>query len=75
MAKVEKVDEATMGTVLSAFYWGYAVSQVGLLHTIAVPSLKQQSSFHWAQQVMAVMVSRKATWSDPLPLKPTCFCC
>ena len=30
MAKAEKVDEATKGTVLSAFYWGYGVAQVGL---------------------------------------------
>ena len=29
MAKAEKVDEATKGTVLSAFYWGYGVAQVG----------------------------------------------
>ncbi|DBB12112.1 hypothetical protein WJX82_001890 [Trebouxia sp. C0006] len=28
MAKIDKVDEATKGTVLSAFYWGYGVSQV-----------------------------------------------
>ncbi len=30
MAKIDKVDEATKGTVLSAFYWGYGVSQVNL---------------------------------------------
>lgn len=30
MAKVAKVDEATKGTVLSAFYWGYGVSQVNV---------------------------------------------
>lgn len=29
MAKAEQVDEATKGTVLSAFYWGYGVAQVG----------------------------------------------
>lgn len=29
MAKADKVDEATKGTVLSAFYWGYGVAQVG----------------------------------------------
>lgn len=29
MAKAEKVDESTKGTVLSAFYWGYGVAQVG----------------------------------------------
>lgn len=29
MAKAETVDEATKGTVLSAFYWGYGVAQVG----------------------------------------------
>lgn len=28
MAKAAEVDEALKGTVLSAFYWGYAVSQV-----------------------------------------------
>lgn len=28
MAKVAAVDEAVKGTVLSAFFWGYAVSQV-----------------------------------------------
>lgn len=28
MAKVAEVDEATKGTVLSAFYWGYGISQV-----------------------------------------------
>lgn len=28
MAKVANIDEATKGTVLSAFYWGYGVSQV-----------------------------------------------
>ncbi|KAL3151824.1 hypothetical protein ABBQ38_012791 [Trebouxia sp. C0009 RCD-2024] len=28
MAKVDNVDEATKGTVLSAFYWGYGVAQV-----------------------------------------------
>ncbi len=36
MAKVDKVDEATKGTVLSAFYWGYGVSQVSLQHKYAV---------------------------------------
>ena len=30
MAKVAQVDEATKGTVLSAFYWGYGLSQVGV---------------------------------------------
>ena len=30
MAKDEGVDEALKGTVLSAFYWGYGVSQVGM---------------------------------------------
>ena len=35
MATVEKVDEATKGTVLSAFYWGYGVSQVRLFHLTA----------------------------------------
>ena len=29
MAKADNVDEATKGTVLSAFYWGYGVAQVG----------------------------------------------
>ena len=29
MAKDAGVGEATKGTVLSAFFWGYAVSQVG----------------------------------------------
>lgn len=33
MAKVDKVDEATKGTVLSAFYWGYGVSQVTPQHS------------------------------------------
>jgi ACS family sodium-dependent inorganic phosphate cotransporter len=28
MAKTAKVDEAVKGAVLSAFYWGYGVSQV-----------------------------------------------
>lgn len=28
MAKEAEVDEALKGTVLSAFYWGYAISQV-----------------------------------------------
>ena len=32
MAKAGNVDEATKGTVLSAFYWGYGVSQVNLQH-------------------------------------------
>ena len=26
-----QVDEATKGTVLSAFYWGYGISQVSFL--------------------------------------------
>ena len=28
MAKLATVDEAVKGTVLSAFFWGYAISQV-----------------------------------------------
>ena len=28
MAKKAALDEATMGTVLSSFYWGYGLSQV-----------------------------------------------
>ena len=28
MAKRAELDEATMGTVLSSFYWGYGLSQV-----------------------------------------------
>ena len=28
MAKQAELDEATMGTVLSSFYWGYGLSQV-----------------------------------------------
>ena len=41
MAKIDKVDEATKGTVLSAFYWGYGVSQVNL--AAFEPSLFNQS--------------------------------
>ncbi len=29
MAKQAQLDEKTKGTVLSAFYWGYGLSQVG----------------------------------------------
>ena len=39
-----QVDEATKGTVLSAFYWGYGISQVGTL-------LPER---HWAQPEDAV---------------------
>lgn len=28
LAKAARVDEATKGTIMSAFYWGYGVSQV-----------------------------------------------
>jgi sugar phosphate permease len=34
MAKESAVDEAVKGTVLSAFYWGYGVSQVGVSPTV-----------------------------------------
>lgn len=30
MAKTASLDESVKGTVLSAFYWGYAVSQVSI---------------------------------------------
>jgi sugar phosphate permease len=30
MAKEAALDESSKGTVLSAFFWGYAVSQVGM---------------------------------------------
>lgn len=43
MAKVDKVDEATKGTVLSAFYWGYGLSQVGLLLCLTI-SLRNHSA-------------------------------
>ena len=43
MAKIDKVDEAAKGTVLSAFYWGYGVSQVNL--AAFEPSLFNQCDF------------------------------
>ena len=38
MAKVASVDEATKGTVLSAFYWGYGVSQVATIQALSLCS-------------------------------------
>lgn len=33
LAKTAGVDEAVKGTIMSAFYWGYGVSQVRCLYT------------------------------------------
>ena len=42
MAKVASVDEATKGTVLSAFYWGYGLSQVKFKPDIGLAILPAQ---------------------------------
>lgn len=39
MAKTAGVDEATKGTILSAFYWGYGVSQVSPTQQVALGGL------------------------------------
>lgn len=44
MAKQSQVDEAVKGTVLSAFYWGYGVSQVSHVNCIAC---SQAATFLW----------------------------
>lgn len=49
MAKVDNVDEATKGTVLSAFYWGYGVAQVRF--SVPTQASNRVAKLHLVQQL------------------------
>ena len=69
MAKVAKVDEATKGTVLSAFYWGYGVSQVNVKMYLLFIS-RQPCKAQITHNPTAVYSSAQLTFTFPSTCSP-----
>ncbi len=66
LAKEAGLDEGTKGTVLSAFYWGYAVSQVLIARFPAcIP-------FDGSNEAAALPCLPCTTSDDPTPLARLC---
>ena len=67
MAKTAQVDEATKGTVLSAFYWGYGISQVGtqLVRAWVFTSSWYTASYQYAPAGNCVTITLVSeTWTQ-----------